>query len=102
MRCSPARGEKHAKGTSLRHIISHPCAEPSTSWFPSRIRWRELPETASACRTEDLNHEVSCALSPDAACRQPDGVCQTARFRARKVKLDFLPPRQWSAYWPSR
>jgi hypothetical protein len=42
-------GEEHAKGASLHHIIAHPCDEPSTSWFSSRIRSHELPETASAC-----------------------------------------------------
>jgi hypothetical protein len=47
--------EKHAKGTSFRHIIAYPCAEPSPFWFASRIRWHELPETASACRTDARN-----------------------------------------------
>jgi hypothetical protein len=50
-------GQRHAQGTSLRHMIAHPCAEPSPSCFPSRMRRHELSETASVCRAD-----AGCAL----------------------------------------
>jgi hypothetical protein len=62
-------GEKHVKGTTLRQIIAHPCAEPSTSSFPSRIRCHELPGTASACRTKSGRPTTS--MRADLAVRIP-------------------------------